>query len=163
MQDTWQLIRDFRHRSFNLCRFHPALPNRELSYVFGYVFGALAVVSSLLLKSAAPTLIGSDAPFLLLALAVFLAAWAGGLGPGIFATALASAGTFLLFLPHGHWSALVPLATFLVEGLIISMLIEYRLQSAEKQERLENQLREANRRITKLLETTLENVEHEHP
>lgn len=163
MQDTWQLIRDFRHRPFNLCRFHPALPDRELSFAVGYAFAVLAVATAFLIKDIGPSSVGPGAPFLLLALAIFLAAWAGGWGPGMLATLLAAAGVYWFFLSPDPWDSLVPITTFLLEGFIISILIEYRLQSAEKQERLEKQLREANRRITKLLETTLENVEHEHP
>jgi K+-sensing histidine kinase KdpD len=63
-----------------------------------YVVAVLAVGLALLVKLLLNPLIEEESPFLLFFGAVMVGAWFGGLGPGLFATALAAltAGYFFL-------------------------------------------------------------------
>ena len=92
--------------------------------VFGYVIAVGAVVLTIAIKFLFAGL-GSDHPFVLLTAAVALAAWYGGRGPGLLATALVSAASGLLFLPgsepmtSGDLAAVVAL---LAEGVLVVAL-----------------------------------------
>src|SRR3712207_9082975 len=60
------------------------------STLLRYGVAALAVALVVLLKLLLDPLITEQSPFLLLSVAVIVAAWFGGLGPGLLATALAT-------------------------------------------------------------------------
>jgi K+-sensing histidine kinase KdpD len=87
---------------------------------------ALLVVSvTMALKTLFPGL-GGDHPFILLPGAVALAAWFGGSGPGLIATAVVTVATLYLFLPPAGFAAepadLVALVALLAEGVLITVL-----------------------------------------
>jgi hypothetical protein len=69
-----------------------------------YVVAVLAVGLALLVKLLLNPLIEEESPFLLFFGAVMVGAWFGGLGPGLFATALASSDG-RLFLPVANLPA----------------------------------------------------------
>ena len=101
-----------------------------------YGVAALAVGVTLGLKLLLDPWITDQSPFLLLAGAVVVGAWFGGLGPGLLATALGAFGANYFFLPPegaftGPGVAFLPLLLFTLQGLLISSLIEA-LRSARK-------------------------------
>ena len=105
----------------------------------------LAVGVALGLKLLLDPLITDQSPFLLLAGAVVVGAWFGGLGPGLLATALGALGADYFFLPpEGSFTGLAvafwPLLLFTLQGILISSLVEA-LRSARN--RAEQSAREA--------------------
>jgi PAS domain S-box-containing protein len=99
------------------------------SLLLRYGVAVLAVGVVLLVKLLLNPLITEQAPFLLLAAAVMVGAWFGGLGPGLLATALATLVADYFFLPPvGSFTSLdvafLPLALFAVQGLVISSLTQ---------------------------------------
>lgn len=99
--------------------------NTEFSRgVAGYAVVAAAVVGTLALKALIPFL-GEAHPFVLLPVATLIAAWYGGLGPGIVATIATALGTDVLFLPPAEFGVdtdVVGLLAVLAEGLLISWI-----------------------------------------
>ena len=70
--------------------------------------------------------IGSEHPFVLLPAAVVLAAWYGGLGPGLLATILVAAASVYFFLPPigpgSEPADLIGVAGLLVTGTLVAFL-----------------------------------------
>jgi PAS domain S-box-containing protein len=118
---------------------------RFLDTALRYGVAVLAVGVALGLKLLLDPLITDQSPFLLLAGAVVVGAWFGGLGPGLLATALGALGADYFFLPSegsvtGLAVAFWPLLLFTLQGILISSLVEA-LRSARK--RAEQSAREA--------------------
>jgi PAS domain S-box-containing protein len=102
---------------------------KRLSPLLRYGLATLAVALVLLLKLLLDPLITEQSPFLMLAGAVMVGAWFGGLGPGLLATALGALAADYFFLPpRGSFTGLgegfLPLALFMVQGVLISSLTE---------------------------------------
>src|SRR5215210_1049629 len=98
------------------------------SVLLRYGVAVLAVGAALLLKLLLDPFTGQH-PFLLLAGAVLVGAWFGGLGPGLLATVLATIVADYFFLnPAGSFTGpnleAVPLLLFLLQGIMISFLVE---------------------------------------
>ncbi len=97
---------------------------------FRYGVAVLAVGLILLLRLLLGPLITPQSPFFLLGGgAVMAAAWFGGLGPGLLATALGVlAGDYFFLPPQGSFTGLnvaaLPLALFAAQGVVISSLAE---------------------------------------
>ena len=96
---------------------------------FRYGVAVFALGLVLLLRLLLAPLITAQSPFLLLAGAVMVAAWFGGLGPGLLTTALGMLAADYFFLPPqgsftGPSVAALPLALFAVQGVVISSLTE---------------------------------------
>jgi PAS domain S-box-containing protein len=103
-----------------------------------YGIAVLAVGLALVLKLLLDPLAEGASPFLLFFGAVIVGAWFGGLGPGLFATALATLASDYFFLPPTY-SLLVDnfeeglrLALFVLEGTFISLLVAT-MRSARRQ------------------------------
>jgi PAS domain S-box-containing protein len=116
-------------------------PSAAARYGVAVVSVVLFVTTKLLL---AQTPI-PQSPFLLLSAAVMVAAWFGGLGPGLLATALATAaGDYFFWSPFGSFTGpglnALPLALFALQGVLISALAQA-LRSATT--RAESSAREA--------------------
>jgi PAS domain S-box-containing protein len=95
-----------------------------------YAMTPLAIAMAVLLKLLLDPLIGHNAPFLLAYSAVMFAAWYGGFGPGLLATALAAVTCSYLYLLPLHsfialvkFSSVVQLIVFVLEGAMVSGLI----------------------------------------
>jgi signal transduction histidine kinase len=128
-----------------------------------YGVAVLAVGATLGLKLLLDPWITAESPFLLLAGAVVVGAWFGGLGPGLLATLLGALGADYFFLPPegsftGLGVAFLPLFLFTLQGLLISSLVEaLRLArkraeaSALESTRLNEELSEHRRRLQHLL------------
>lgn len=93
-----------------------------------YGVAVASVALALGLKLVLNPLMTLHSPFTLLAGAVMVAAWFGGLGPGLLATAIAAMSADYLFLPPvGSFAGLVgegalPLVLFVLQGALISSL-----------------------------------------
>jgi PAS domain S-box-containing protein len=88
-----------------------------------------AIVSSvafLFLKLALRRYLGDTVPFVLFFSVVMANAWFGGMGPGLLATALSTIFAAVYFMDRvsdaSIWNKIWPLATFAVEGTLISAL-----------------------------------------
>ena len=129
-----------------------------------YGVAALAVGVVLVAKLLLDPLIAEQAPFLLLALAVVVGAWFGGLGSGLLATVLGAITADYFFLPPvGSFTklevAFLPLLLFTLQGLLISSLVEALLaarrraeESAQKTRSYQESLRRSEERFRLLVE-----------
>jgi PAS domain S-box-containing protein len=129
-----------------------------------YGVATLAISLVVLLKQLLDPLIAQQSPFLLLSAAVMVAAWFGGLGPGLLATALGAVAADYLFLPPvGSFTplnvAFLPLLLFVLQGALISVLVEA-LRSARRgaesrtleAQRRQEDLRQSEERFRLLVE-----------
>ena len=111
-----------------------------------YGVAGIAALAALGVRWALDPVLGVHSPYLASALAVIVAAWFGGRGPGFASTALSTLGTqFLLLEPRysfaiAHREAVAGLALFVVVGSLISVLVgnlrELHLASARAEEAL---------------------------
>jgi signal transduction histidine kinase/CheY-like chemotaxis protein len=89
-------------------------------------YGAAAgfVLASYGVKSLFARQLGSSSPFLLLPFSALLAAWFGGLGPGLLATVLSAglAGAFFLDPVDTPRDRTLQLAVFCVQGVVVSLM-----------------------------------------
>src|SRR3712207_629035 len=111
-----------------------------------YAIATLAVVLIVALKLLLDPFITEQSPFLLLAAAVMVGAWFGGLGPGLLATALGVlAADFFFLAPVGAFSlpgtALLPVVLFSLQGVLISALVEALHSARQRAERRALQIR----------------------
>lgn len=98
-------------------------------WVLRYGAALIATLFALLLRFALVPVIGDRRPFVMFWFSVVFSALYGGVGAGLFATALSAALTAMVFL--GPWSSLasfdnpqfVNLWLFVVQGVIISLLV----------------------------------------
>jgi len=93
-----------------------------------YLLAAAAVLAALGLRFLLNPLLGQQGPYLILSLAIVVAAFYGGFGPALFATLLStSIGTYL-FIGDGHWQDFLEVQNisrtvlFLVIGLSIGVI-----------------------------------------
>lgn len=88
-----------------------------------YGLAVLTVAAAVLSRRALGGVLGNQVPFLLQFVAVLTSAAFGGLGPGLLATALASAAGYFLFVtPFGGEALWTQLIVFAFEGCLISAL-----------------------------------------
>ena len=102
---------------------------RRSSPLLRYGVAVIAIALVLGLKLLVDPLSAEQSPFLLFAAAVMVAAWFGGLGPGLLATALGAVVADYFFLPPvGSFTplsvAFLPLLLFVMQGGLISLLVE---------------------------------------
>jgi signal transduction histidine kinase len=118
----------------------PAHPLSRWGLARRYAFAVVAVLLVLLLRWSLQPFLGYQAPMLAFVLAALLAAWYGGLGPGLVATGLSLlAGVYFFIRPTGSFWAEGPeniarLLLFAFIGVAISLL-NGRLRSAEREVR----------------------------
>jgi PAS domain S-box-containing protein len=136
------------------------------SLVLPYGVATLAVALVVLLKLILDPLITEQSPFLLLAGAVVVGAWFGGLGPGLLATALGALAADYFFLPpRGSFTGLglqiLPLVLFAAQGLVISWLTEalhsarqHAQESALEVQRHQEELRQSEERFRALVQNS---------
>jgi PAS domain S-box-containing protein len=125
------------------------------SYWLRYGVAVLAVGMALLVKLLLDPLITDQSPFLLLAGAVMVGAWFGGLAPGLLATVLGALAADYFFLPPegsftGLNEAFLPLFLFTLQGLLISSLAAA-LRSARQ--RADSSALEASSHLERLLQS----------
>src|SRR5215211_6493554 len=137
---------------------------RVLDISLRYGVAALAVGVVLALKLLLDPWITAESPFLLLAGAVVVSAWFGGLGSGLLATFLGALCANYFFLPPegtftGLGVAFLPLLLFALQGLLISWLIDalrsarsLAEQSTREARGHEESLRESEKRFRLMVE-----------
>jgi signal transduction histidine kinase/CheY-like chemotaxis protein len=105
------------------------LAGRSRGGVRGYATGFLAVVLAAAVALALAPFVDAKSAFLLLLGAVMIAAWLGGLGPGLATALLAAGASASPFMPTGFSMTTVragdalSLGLFLVAGSMISLLV----------------------------------------
>jgi PAS domain S-box-containing protein len=110
---------------------------------FGYLTAVVATATVLLVRRfVLGDLLGPDASLYLFLFAVMAAAWYGGLGPGLLATALSSLAATYFFVERDGWSLTyasdrVRIVVFLVAGVAVSWFSEamYRGRARANQQR----------------------------
>jgi PAS domain S-box-containing protein len=137
----------------------------------GYGVAVASVALVLGLKVLLDPLITEQSPFLLLAGAVMVSAWFGGLGPGLLATALSAITADYFFLPPvGSFTGLVgvgflPVVLFTLQGVLITLLAQA-LHSARQRaegsalqtQRHQEELRQSEERYRSVVEQAAENI-----
>ena len=124
-----------------------SLPNRSGdSWIVRYGFAVIVVSLASIIRIALRPIIPSGYPFLTFFLAVMLASWRGGLGPGLFASALSTLVADWLFIEPFYEIDLtasfywVTLGIFVVETVSITLM-------TERMKRVEGNLRESETRF----------------
>jgi PAS domain S-box-containing protein len=116
------------------------------SWIVRYGFAVIVVVLAAIIRMALNPLMPSGYPFLTFFLAVMLAAWWGGLGPGLVASVLSALTAELLFIEPvyefrlagiSYW---VSLGVFTAEAVTITVI-------TERMKRIQGALRESERRF----------------
>ncbi|MDB6089286.1 MAG: luxQ 2 [Gammaproteobacteria bacterium] len=159
----------------------PAPPGLEASTirtqfrqsVQGYLIAIGATACVAIVRAAVATTVGNFAPIVAFTIAVVIAAWYGGLRPGLLATALSVLAADYLLEPGRHSlyvasvSSGVDLGVFVFAGILISLLCESlhrtrrRLEaeqenlrcSVELQRKMQDALTESDRRKDEFLAT----------
>jgi signal transduction histidine kinase/CheY-like chemotaxis protein len=114
------------------------LPGRSRGDAGGYGIGFLAIVLAAGLALVLAPLLDAKSVFLLLLGAVMVAAWFGGLGPGLATALLAVVVSVALPMPTGssvrtaHGGDVLSLGLFLVAGCLINLLV-FQLRAARGQ------------------------------
>jgi PAS domain S-box-containing protein len=114
--------------------------NRERPALPRYGVAVLAVALAVLARLPFQPLLGETTPFLFFFPAIMVAAWYGGLGPGLLATGLSGLVANYLFMPPyfsfavPHLSSAVQLGVFASVGVIISLLNERLRQAGHRAE-----------------------------
>jgi signal transduction histidine kinase/CheY-like chemotaxis protein len=119
-------------------KYMSALPSKSLQYFVAIAATAIVFTARFLLNST----LGDAAPLLMFTLSVMVAAWYGGLGPGLLATALgASLGDYFFIAPLYSFrihsvAELIVVGIFLGIGVAISILSPTRLSLLAKRQRV---------------------------
>jgi two-component system sensor histidine kinase/response regulator len=123
----------------------------NFSKIAQYAFAVLVVILAWLLREFVNPILGERVPFILFYPTVVLAAWFGGLGPGLLTTVLSVFIAGYVFIPPAYSFALsdptglTQLLIFLFAGTMISFLAESlhrmtrRAQEGERRERQQSE------------------------
>ena len=126
---------------------------------------AAVLVAFALRWSLRPAMGGSEAPLQMFFLAVFVAAWAGGLLAGLFATALSVGIAYFAFFQHpaGPFSLATPdvlrIGVFLAIGTVFSVMSESRLRALEREAERRRELQAEQERRASALSSAAEQRE----
>jgi two-component system, sensor histidine kinase len=130
----------------------------------GYLVAVLATAAATLLRLVLSGVLGEQAPFFPFVLAVLVAAWYGGLRPGLLATALGAVlGTYLSARPsHPSWAGRsgVALITglFLVIGVAASWLCGALHAARRRTEEKQRQLAHAEEQTRSVVDTVIDGI-----
>jgi len=134
-----------------------------MSSVVPYGVAALLVAAAVGVRLLLQPLLGASVPYLQFFVAILLAGWYGGFGPGALATGIAALIAMEIFLPPaglavsgaGDW---LSLAIFVGTGLAISW-INHRLRHAEAAQRVNAQLATTRAdRMDAIINTTVDGI-----
>lgn len=132
-----------------------------------YGISVLAVGLALSLKLLLVPLVTQDAPFQLFFLAVMVAAWYGGLGPGLLAMGLAAIfDDYFFTAPFYDFELSAPgaaarLTLFLIEGICISIICAKLQAARHRAEESEADARELERRILEISDAEQRRIGHD--
>ena len=147
-------------------RYMSALHSKSSRYILALAVTAVALTARFMLESA----LGDVAPLLMFTLSVVLAAWYGGLGPGLLATALgALLGNYFFIEPLYSFQIYdvaerIEEVLFLGIGISISVMSQARLSLEAKRQQLlvsEQDARRAAEDANRLKDEFLSTVSHE--
>ena len=151
--ERWGGSRGFYgHRPLTVCDEAGRIVAAEMHSLIRYAVGLLAAVLAAVVCYALVPLWGTAHPFLTFYPAVMVAAWFGGLGAGLVATAVAGAVVWY-FLPLGGWPNLLAWGSFMVTNILITGLTES-LRRARRRAELAGDAsgqRQARERVRNLL------------
>ena len=128
-----------------------------------YIVAVALIGAALLLRYALRNWLGPNVPYLQFFPAILIAAWYGGLGPGVVATATASLAAMYFFLPPaglavGQPGDLVSLSLFVATGLGVAWT-NHQLRTAERARRAEAALAtERAERLDAIINTTVDGI-----
>lgn len=128
-----------------------------------YAVGLAAVAASLLFRYAFHAWLGFKVPYLQFYPAIIVAAWYGGLGPGLLATGISVVTAMYFLLPPAGVAVTdatdqLSLAVFGATGFVIALL-NHRLRGAEEQQRRTAATTTAQaERLDAILNTTVDGV-----
>jgi PAS domain S-box-containing protein len=132
--------------------------------VSGYLVAVAATAVAVLARLTLVAVAGDQVPFFPFLLAVLVAAWYGGLKPGLLATGLSGGlGFSLLGQPFGSWWAERPGATpltamFLVVGVITSSLCGALHAARRRTEEKRRRLEEAEEQVRTVLHHVIDGI-----
>ena len=101
--------------------------SRDFSPSLRYVFAIVTVIVFSLLRAALQPLLGEGVPFILYYPAIVIAAWFGGLWPGILSTVLGGLIAWYVFIPPTYSFVVSNFAApviFFLGGTLTSLLAE---------------------------------------
>jgi signal transduction histidine kinase len=133
----------------------------------GYGLAAAAVAAALGIKLALVPWVEHDTPFLLFFAAVLVAAWFGGMGAGVFATALAAAASAFFFMhPYldirvEHPAQRVRIVLFIIESVFISGLASFLRNARSHAAAAAEEARELEHRLLLASEQARRDVGHD--
>ncbi len=147
-------------------KYMSALPSKSSQYFVAIAATAVAFTARFLLEP----VLGDVAPLLVFTLSVVVAAWYGGLGPGLLATALSALlGIYFFIEPiysfyAKNFAERIEQILFLVIGVSISILSQARLSLEARRQQLlasEQDARRAAEDANRLKDEFLSTVSHE--
>ena len=121
------------------------MSNISRATVIKYVIAAAVSALALAVTVTSPLVVG--APFLLLAVAIMVICWYGGVGPGILAAVIAASGAFYGVLPHHGFLSLagpddwLRFGVFLLVAVLIIGITAQREQARKSLQQSEERLR----------------------
>ncbi|HEY7087581.1 MAG TPA: sensor histidine kinase [Tepidisphaeraceae bacterium] len=139
--------------------------NRPFWMRYGAAIAAVGL--TLVIKLLLIPIVSHDEPFVLFFAAVLVAAWIGGLGPGLLATALATIFNFYFFMePYNNFAIAngeqaARLGLSVLEGVCISIICN-KLQSArQRAEDSEHDAQELERRMLEITDAEQRRIGHD--
>jgi PAS domain S-box-containing protein len=144
-------------------RFEPWAFEDRSAELRRYVVAVGALAAALLFRYLVRDSLGLKVPYLQFYPAIIVAAWYGGLGPGVLSTILSSLAAMYFFLPPagpavGEASDQLSLGVFAATGFVISWL-NHRLHLAEEAQRLAASAATARaERLDAILNTTVDGI-----
>jgi PAS domain-containing protein len=108
---------------------------------FGYLIAVMAIAVAVLVRQfILGTILGPDVPLYLFLFAVMVAAWYGGLKPGLLATALSTLAGLYYFIERDGWSVThssdrVRIGMFVAAGVVVSCFCEAMHRSRDRSDR----------------------------
>lgn len=128
----------------------------------GYGVAVLAVVLVLVVKLLLDSWFEQDAPFSMFFAAVMVSAYYGGRGAGVLAIALATLAIGYFFLPLFHlplsYNVGIRLGLFIVEGLVITSLIQALHNAKQQAEVNAHELQISEERYRRIVDTANEGI-----
>jgi PAS domain S-box-containing protein len=133
------------------------MTGRSHSAALRYGFALLVTVAGLV-SLYVPVLKDASNPILFLTLAVLLAAWYGGRGPGLFATSVAAVVTFPILIENPAARHVVRHGLFCAYGMIVSVLLGALHGARRRSEEASADLRASEERYRRIVETADEGI-----
>src|SRR5688572_28128916 len=132
--------------------------------LMSYAVATAAIIAALVVRLLLDPVLQDRAPLLIFPPAVMVAAWFGGLGPGLFATALATVlSMWFLIEPKyefrlGHLRDFVHVGLFIFTGIVISLLNETLGRARGRAWRSDEAVRDSESRLRAVVDTAVDGI-----